>query len=139
MKKILIIVSIVMLMFSACKTSKKATPPVYEPAVEISENEIVEPVQEIVMKEEEVTVEKSDDLKLYPYYVIIGSFSIIENAYKLQDQQMAKGVSAVVLKSETGMMRVAYLGTDSEQDARNSIGQIRKGKKFPDAWLLKTK
>ena len=51
-----------------------------------------------------------------------------------------QGASAVILKSETGMFRVAYFGTDGEQDARIEIAQIRKTlKEYPDVWLLKSK
>lgn len=150
MRKVFLILTILVFSFSACKTSKHATKSAYEPAIEktvikelpapsVVKEKVKAPETEapIVMKTEQVTIEKSNDQKLYAFYVIIGSFSMTENAHKLQDQQMAKGMPAVVLKSETGMLRVASLGTDSESDARSKIGQIRN--QFPDAWLLKTK
>lgn len=151
MKKILLIITVSAFVFSNCKTSKYTKSSAYKPAVSNEEVVLPETVKEvkvlppetdkpIMMKIEEVTIDKSTDLKLYPYYVIIGSFSVNENAYKLQDQQLNKGVSAVVLKSDSGMLRVASLGTESEQDARKHINQIRKeSKEFPDVWLLKTK
>lgn len=150
MKKILLILFGIVLGFSSCKTAKKAATSAYEPAVEpvvVQETkkevvkEIVPVIEEapVVVKTEEVTIDKSNDKKLYPFYVIIGSFSMTDNAYKLQDQQISEGIQAVVLKSETGMLRVACLGTDSEATARTKIAEIRKGKEFPDVWLLKTK
>lgn len=148
MKKPFLILGILIFSLSACKTSKHATSSAYEPAIdnavtEVVEEKVVEPEpvieKPVVVKTEQVTVDKSDDKKLYPFYVIIGSFSITQNAYDLQDEQKAKGVAAVVLKSETGMLRVACLGTDSEQTARAKIAEIRKGKEFPDVWLLKSK
>ena len=150
MKKLFLILGIIIFSFSACKTSKHAMSSAYEPAIDNSAKEVIdEPVKEevvasesekpVVVKTEEVTVDKSNDKKLYPYYVIIGSFSIAQNAYDLQDAQLAKNVPAVVLKSETGMLRVACLGTDSEQTARATITEIRKGNEFPDVWLLKSK
>ena len=150
MKKLFLILGIIIFSFSACKTSKHAVRSAYEPAIDNTVKELVdEPVREevvapepekpVMVKIEEVSIDKSNDQKLYPYYVIIGSFSIAQNAYDLQDAQLAKGVPAVVLKSETGMLRVACLGTDSEQTARTKIAEIRKGTEFPDVWLLKSK
>ena len=151
MKKIVVSMFILSIFFTACKTSKYATKSAYEPAIDNSvddiesnsaEEEVIQPQREIpiVMKMEEVTIEKSNDQKLRAFYVIIGSFSNPENADKLQNQQLQNGVPAVVLKSETGMFRVAKLGTDNEQEARNKIKQIRtESNEFPDVWLLKTK
>lgn len=150
MKKILFIAIALPLMISACKTSKQAPlkQSAYQPPVqqvlekEMPDEKVPEvdiPETPIMMKIEEVTIEKSNDQKLYAFYVIIGSFSMPENAHTLQDQQLAKGVQAIVLKSGTGMLRVACLGTDSEQEARKKIGEIRKGKELRDVWLLKSK
>lgn len=152
MKKLFLILGIIIFSLSACKTSKHATSSAYEPAIDNTVKEVVEeplkeevvapepePEKPVVVKTEEVTVDKSNDNKLYPFYVIIGSFSIAQNAYDLQDAQVAKDIPAVVLKSETGMLRVACLGTDSEQTARAKIAEIRKGTEFPDVWLLKSK
>lgn len=148
MKKIFFIVIILVLSISACKTSK---PSIYQPPVE----QIVvaeEPVQEVVVEEmpelpvvvktEEVTLvnEENNDDKMFDFYVIIGSFKKQENANKLQEQQISKGYSSVVLKSETGMFRVAVTGTNSEYEARQLIGEIRvKTPEHNDAWLLKKK
>ena len=152
MKRVFLIVTVLALAFSSCKTSKSVSHSAYQPAIEknVPQEEPQQPVAEekpvvqepekpIVVKTEEVTIDKSTDQKLYPFYVVIGSFSMSENAYTLLDQQMTKGEKASVLKSESGMLRVACLGTASEQEARNKIEQIRAGNEFPDVWLLKTK
>ncbi|MFA9391417.1 MAG: SPOR domain-containing protein [Prolixibacteraceae bacterium] len=151
MKKIFVSVLVLSLSFTACKTAKHVKSSAYEPAINNAVQEmksepidekvsVFETAQPIVMKTEEVRIEKSQDPTLRAYYVIIGSFSKTENAYKLQEDQIGKGVPSVTLKSETGMLRVAALGTDSEQEARSKINQLRKTtKEFADVWLLKTK
>lgn len=149
MRKHLLIATILLISFSACKSTKKISPaPVVEdPVVEVAEEPVVSEVKEVmpepeppvVMKTEEVKLEKSTDTKLHAFYVIIGSFTQVSNAEKLQADQNAMGEKSVILKSESGMFRVANLGTDSEQEARTKISTIRKGKQFPDVWLLKSK
>jgi len=151
MNRLFLVVTVILISFSSCKTAKKAGKfqSAYEPAVE---NKVMqdEPVPAtptlsgseapIVFKTEEVTIERSEENKYYDFYVIVGSFSMVDNAYKLQSELLANGQKSDVLKSETGMLRVTYLGTNSEQEARNQINQIRKNyPKFNDVWLLKRK
>lgn len=151
MKNLVFIVSFLMIAFSACKSSKTLSKSAYEPAVnnkvETSLNtapatpEVVKQAQpEIVMRSEAVSIERSETTTLKAFYVIVGSFSMVENAYKLQNELLADGIPSDVLKSETGMMRVSYLGTDHESEARAMIQQIRQNKPaFSDVWLLKRK
>ena len=151
MKRVLFIVAVIVLSFASCKTSKKAQTyrSAYEPAVEnkvIQEQPVPQtptisaPETPIVFKTEEVTIERSGENKYYNYYVIVGSFSMVDNAYKLQNELLANGQKSDVLKSETGMLRVTYMGTNSEDEARRQISNIRKNLPgFSDVWLLKRK
>jgi cell division protein FtsN len=151
MKNLVLFTSILMLSFSACKTSKTLSKSAYEPAVNnqvetsLSEmaaepEKVQEPEPAIVVRTEAVSIERSDDNTLHAFYVIVGSFSMVENAYKLQNELLANGIPSEVLKTETGMMRVSYLGTDRENEAREKISEIRtKLPQFNDVWLLKRK
>ncbi|MBN2807496.1 MAG: SPOR domain-containing protein [Prolixibacteraceae bacterium] len=149
MKKLVLISSIFILSFSACKTSKSLSKSAYEPAVnhqvETSLNEMdTEPAkvqeQAIVVRSESVSIERSNDHTLHAFYVIVGSFSMAENAYKLQSELLSNGIPSEVLKTETGMMRVSYLGTDREDEAREKVSEIRSTlPQFSDVWLLKRK
>lgn len=151
MKNLVIIASLFMLAFSACKSSKTLSKSAYEPALnstventlseQLATPEVVQQAQpEIVMRSESVSIERSENNTLKAFYVIVGSFSMVDNAYKLQNELLADGIPSDVLKSETGMMRVTYLGTDNESEARAKISEIRtKLPRFNDVWLLKRK
>lgn len=142
-------VSIILIMVGfACKTPK---PSIYQPPVEQVEAVIepeatvaIEKMPEtpIMMKTEEVTLANEENIgeKMFDYYVILGSFQLLENANKLQAELKNKGNISVVLKSAAGMYRVAVKGTNSEFEARNLIGEIRvKSPEHSDVWLLKKK
>jgi cell division protein FtsN len=153
MRKTLFILIILSLTILSCKTKKavvtqetpKATP--VEQVAEVKTEEVqkaTEPVIEkpIVVKTEEVSVAENEDQSKegYAFYIIIGSFSVPENAEKYKTQLIDKGFSPVLLNSETGFMRVAVEQTNSENDARGVVMKIRK--EYPehsDVWLLKKK
>ncbi len=64
------------------------------------------------------------------YYVIAGSFKIIDNAATLVAQLMKKGYDPVVIeKNEQGLIRVAYKpGFDTERLARNFADDLYENK-----------
>jgi hypothetical protein len=116
---------------------------VVEPVVN-NVKEAVEPIIEepIVMRSESFSIFEEEDLAkgYFDFYVIIGSFSSNTNAINLKSQLLAKSFIPVILKSETGMFRVAVNQTNLEQEARSVISDIRS--KYPehkDVWLLKKK
>jgi hypothetical protein len=152
MKKILFVLLVVSAIIFSCKTAKKAAPtPVTEAApIEKIDDNIPEPVKEVVpednnpiyIKTEEVSIAENEDQSKegFAFYVIVGSFSIPENAGKFKIQLMNKNFSAVLLNSESGYTRVAIDQTNSESEARDLIKIIRN--KYPehkDVWLLKKK
>lgn len=74
------------------------------------------------------------------YFIIVGSFSSLENANRFKGELAPKGFSAIVLHSNTGYYRVCVNSYASEQSARVRISQIRS--EFPeynDCWLLMKK
>ena len=137
------------LLLSSCK-SKKATTQVSSPYLieETSKNE------EVTSKKEEVTEETSktevvvrtESVKLvepsqkamYRYYVVIGSFSVLENARTYSGEMVRKGFEPEILHSEIGYFRVSVGGFDDEKAARSRIAGIRTSHReaHSDVWLL---
>ena len=96
-------------------------------------------VKEVKVVEEKVKVIDADDV-VFGYYVIIGSFKVVENARKFRGEVLKEGFSAVILENESGLYRVSVGSFNEEQAARNKISQIRKNyEKYSDVWLLNRK
>jgi len=68
------------------------------------------------------------------YHVVVGSFSIQDNAKKLQQTLKNEGNDAIVVVNERGMFRVLIASFDDYTLAHNRINQISS--RFPDAWVL---
>jgi septal ring-binding cell division protein DamX len=96
-------------------------------------------------KEESVTAAKGEasDFGSKRFYVILGSFSIYDNALKfkkkLMGQDFTPGILVVNKKSadEKDLYRVSVNSYDDEAQARARISDIRQ--KYPDysdVWLL---
>lgn len=151
MKK-LIILGIVLMIGLSCKTTKKAA---HQPAVDKQTN--IEAVNQSFENEtkpmpvvdEPISV-RTEAIKIYEekvekeagfaYYVIIGSFSIVENAEKSKKEMINKGFVPVLLTTDSGLFRVAVNQSNFENEARSIIKEIRS--RFPehkDVWLLKKK
>lgn len=91
----------------------------------------------IVVKEEKVKVIDSHESEVYKYYVIIGSFRVLENAQNYKKQLAAEGFLPVLLENENGLYRVSVSAYNDEMPARERIGSIRsKYDKYDDVWLL---
>lgn len=71
------------------------------------------------------------------YFVIIGSFSQLENAKNYCGTLLNEGFEPIILHSETGYYRVCVNSYNNEQEARTRIGQVRQTfQKYSDIWLL---
>ena len=148
-----IIVSVILLAFItvSCGTNKR----VYAPPFEDEETETVvekenvqttaqnptkktENTKPVVSKEENVTMTHGDVLKRYN--VIVGSFSNVDNAVKLQAKLNGMGYHSIIMKNDAGMSRVSIAGFDEEEAAREELLKVRE--QYPecaDAWLLISK
>ncbi len=94
-------------------------------------------VKDIVVKEEKVKVIDQTDSQVYKYYVIIGSFRVLENAQNYKKQLIGEGFMPVLLENENGLYRVSVSAYNEEMPARNKIGNIRSNyEKYSDVWLL---
>jgi len=96
-----------------------------------------QPKQKIVVKEEKVTVVDQANAEVFKYYVIIGSFRVLENAKNYKQQLLSEGFMPVLLENENGLFRVSIAAYNDEMPARNKIDNIRiKHQKYNDVWLL---
>lgn len=68
------------------------------------------------------------------YHVVVGSFSIHNNAKNLQNTLNKEGNSAIIVINEKGMYRVIIASYDQYSQARTRIGQISS--RFQDAWVV---
>ena len=71
------------------------------------------------------------------FFVIMGSFSVLENAKRLKETLTAENFKPVILKNETGMFRVCGNSYADESEARARIAEVRTNyPKYSDIWLL---
>ncbi|WP_439184796.1 SPOR domain-containing protein [Carboxylicivirga taeanensis] len=91
----------------------------------------------IVVKEEKVKVVDEQEHEVFKYYVIIGSFRVLENAQNYKRQLLNEGFLPVLLENENGLYRVSVSAYNEEDPARKRIGAIRtEYDKYDDVWLL---
>jgi cell division protein FtsN len=159
MRRITIILAAFILVFSACKTMKQPAQSEYTtdntsqtkvftvPGSETTTT-VDKPVQPtptvddkpIAIRKEQVSfTDQQDKAKndLNTYFVIIGSFSQLENAKNYRTTLLDEGFTPIILHSETGYYRVCVNSYKGESEARNRVAQIRTGfDKYADVWLL---
>jgi len=71
------------------------------------------------------------------YFVIMGSFSVLENAKRLKETLTSENFHPVILKNESGMFRVCGNSYAEEGAARARIAEVRaQFSKYSDIWLL---
>lgn len=102
-----------------------------------------EPVQStepVSMRKEQVSFTNQEDKNLNEsnsFFVILGSFSQLNNAKNYRETLMNKGFTPIILHSETGYYRVCVNSYQNENDARVRVSQIRQTyPEYSDVWLL---
>jgi len=156
MKKIVFFALILGVAFSGCKskrqiaTSPYTTDPTEQPkvfSVPTSDTETVEKEEPkvadekpIAMRKEQVTFTSQEDKsnnEVNTYFVIIGSFSQLENAKNYRETLIDQGFTPIILHSETGYYRVCVNSHKNETEARSRVAQIRQAfPQYSDVWLL---
>jgi len=145
--KYVIVVAAGMLLLSSCASMRKgssrfdSSESIYvkeEPRkVEVKQT-APEPKPEpaIVVREERVTLIGQTGPK-GKYYIIIGSFQVLDNARRFSNDLTNEGFSPILLESEHGFFRVSVASFNDELDARSRLAQIRSQyPKYNDVWLL---
>lgn len=177
MKKIIVLISVSVFLFSACKTSKDAskqaesqyttdyttapkiftvpgstddedtdnstyteTTVVPEPAVKKETTSAIVDEKPISVRKEQVSfTEAADQTKNEDntFFVILGSFSQLDNAKTYRSALIMEGFSPIILHSETGYYRVCVDSYQNEYEARQRVSDIRQVfPQYADAWLL---
>ncbi len=156
MKRIMILALMVVFAFTACKTSKKQPEVKYVPPTEaqpkvftVPETTETKPAataitpaaeKPVSMRKEQVTFTDAADKsgnESNSYFVILGSFSQLDNAKNFRETLLNEGFTPIILHSETGYYRVCVNSYKSEGEARGRVKEIRDAfPKYADLWLL---
>lgn len=163
MNKIAFLILIVALAISGCKSKKQlaqsqyTTEPAEQPkvftvpgteekeeATEKKEEKAEEPAtgkeEPISMRKEQVSFTSQQDKtenESNTYFVILGSFSSLDNAKNYREDLLNQGFTPIILHSETGYYRVCVNSYQNELDARTRVAKIRQTyPKYSDVWLL---
>ena len=156
MNKALLLGLVLVLSFSACKTTKQqaqseytsdttAQPKVFtvppsEPKAKVKEVESVSAEKPIAIRKEQVTFTQQEDKnsnEANTYFVITGSFGQLSNAKNFRETLLNEGFTPIILHSESGLYRVCVNSFKSEAEARSRVTQLRQAfPKYSDVWLL---
>jgi cell division protein FtsN len=140
-----LVLAIVMLTASACKTQQKvavvpsgakitasAPKPVTTTAPETTKTTMNEP--EVTRNENFSLVAGEKEALNYKYHVVVGSFSKIVNAQGLQKSLISEGNKALIVVNEKSMYRVLIASFNDYNQAHARIREISN--RFADAWVL---
>ncbi len=158
MKKIFLFVGVLAIAFAGCKSKKQlaqspyTTDPSTQPkvfTVPASEPQAQpQPVQQttpqandqVSMRKEQITFTQQEDKarnETNNFFVILGSFSQLDNAKNYRETLLGKGFTPIILHSETGYYRVCVNSYQQEGEARTRVTQIRQSyPEYSDVWLL---
>ena len=166
MKKIIVAVFAIGLLFSGCKVFQKVNKNEEPAATSVQDNSQAKvfsvpnpqpgvrenptsdamyekteaPEKPVRVQSENFSFSKQEDQaknEKNTYFVIIGSFSSNENANRYKQELIPQGFAPIVLHSETGYYRVCVNSYTDEMQARQRVYQIRKDfPQYADTWLL---
>ena len=129
------------LFFSSCASLKRPGSSSFDDSSSPYVKEEVKPkpkpkTRKIVVKEEKVKLLDVEN-EHFKYYVIIGSFRVLQNARNYKQQLIKEGFAPVLMENENGLYRVSVAAYNIEASARDKIANIRtKYPKYSDVWLL---
>ncbi len=153
MEKLLFSGLLLLALLAGCKSSRKAatgafSPPVSETGAVVKPKvftmpemkEAVPAAEEersIPVRREAITFTQPQDQTTNNYFIIIGSFSYMENASGFRQTLLTEGFKPIIVQSETGFYRVTVDSFDNEAEARQRLLQIRQDyPRYADTWLL---
>ena len=159
MNRILLFVIVLGLALTACKSKKELAQSPYtaDPAqskvftvpatdtppqapVQVKVEPTVTAGEAVSMRKEQVSFTRQEDKaqnETNNFFVILGSFSQLDNAKNYRETLLNKGFTPIILHSETGYYRVCVNSYQNEGDARTRVAQIRQTyPEYSDVWLL---
>lgn len=140
--KLIIIISIFSIIFYGCRSGREVTfdGGNYQKQTDtISEMDYATDKPIIVKEEAIIATENYPEIKPNEiYFVILGSFKVLENAIKFQKQIGRDGFESQLLQNEQGLYRISVSTFKDEGDAKNMVYSIReKFSDYSDVWLLR--
>lgn len=155
MNRILFFIILAVFAFASCKTTKQqpqsqyTSDPTEQPKVfkvpesakkEVEQTKPAADEKPISMKKEQVTFTQPEDRsqnESNSYFVILGSFSQLDNAKNFRETLLNEGFTPIILHSETGYYRVCVNSFKNEMEARGRVRDLRQAfPKYSDVWLL---
>jgi len=129
------------IILSSCSSLKKPSSSSFEESESPYVKEDVKPkvkveTEKIIVKEEKVKLLDIEN-EAFKYYVIIGSFKILNNAKNYNLELTKEGFIPILMENESGLYRVSVAAYNDETASRKRIAEIRSQyKKYNDVWLL---
>jgi len=150
MKRTLFIILITGISLFACKSTKNASKGPFEPATTsqpsqgtkvftVPQNTQTEGTGEkpASSRQESITFVQPEEQNQNGFFVIVGSYSSLENANKFRQTLIGEGFNPIIVQSETGFYRVTVDSYTDESAARTRLMQIRQNyPQYGDSWLL---
>jgi cell division protein FtsN len=150
MKRAIILILIIGVALSACKSTKKVSKNPYEPATTstttstkiftVPQNNTPENTsgeKPYSTRKEAITFVQPEQQNQNGFFIIVGSYSSLENANKFRSTLISEGFNPVIVQSETGFYRVTVDSYTNEPAARTRLLQIRQNyPQYGDSWLL---
>ncbi|NLB26713.1 MAG: SPOR domain-containing protein [Bacteroidales bacterium] len=157
MKRVVIFALMLGMAFTACKSKKEvaqspyttdpskqpkvfSVPAADKPAETVKEEPKIAEKQPVAMRKEQVTFTSQTDKEqneINSFFVILGSFSQLDNARNFRETLLNQGFTPIILHSETGYYRVCVNSYQFEGEARTRVAQIRQSfPQYSDVWLL---
>lgn len=156
MKKLMFFALIGFLALGSCKSTKKAATTPYTPATQQETATTTAPPKvftvpepkpaptqpameekPVTVRQEAITFTRPEEQTSNSYFIIIGSFSSMDNAKNFRQTLISEGFTPIIVQSETGYYRVTVDSFSNEAAARERLLQIRQNyPKYADTWLL---
>ena len=138
-KTVLIALLGLILFFPSCKSKKMTT--VERVPTQVIQEPIAQPepttIAEVPTRTERFTFERPEQAVTHDFFVIVGSYSMSDNAERARTILTRQGFTPIVLKSESGMNRMCVNSYTNEAEARARVHEIRRNfPEYHDAWLL---
>lgn len=127
------------MLLPSCK-SKKMTAVERVPP-QVIEEPIAQPeaagLADVPTRTERFTFERPEQAVTHDFFVIVGSYSMADNAERARTILTRQGFTPIMLKSESGMNRMCVNSYTNETEARARVQEIRRNfPEYHDAWLL---
>lgn len=150
MKSAIVLIFIIGIALTACKSTKKASTNPYEPATTtqtntgtkiftVPQNNQTDTSGEkpYSSRQESITFVQPEEQNQNGFFIIVGSYSSLENAKKFRQTLIGEGFNPIIVQSETGFYRVTVDSYTNESAARTRLMQIRQNyPQYADTWLL---